>query len=178
MGWKNIKEHYKIGHIVQVTSEGICIGSPYIHNIIVIGLDGELKRRYDDRSNEDLSRYQSEMAADPEKLKRLIDAPDAFSRSVPVYTFDGGEIIKKRCEELKWPNVTHDGEMMYDNTFSADKDMVVQWAKEDAAGWIKLAKKRVEEVDREAVKAKERLATWEANLVKLERDYPGMPKED
>jgi len=37
MGWKNIKEHYRINHYVQVTEQGICIGSPYIHNIIVIG---------------------------------------------------------------------------------------------------------------------------------------------
>ena len=30
MGWKNIKEHYRIGHTVHVTDKGICIGSPYI----------------------------------------------------------------------------------------------------------------------------------------------------
>ena len=45
MGWKNIKEHYRIGHAVQVTDAGICIGSPYIHNIIIIGVDGTLKKR-------------------------------------------------------------------------------------------------------------------------------------
>lgn len=30
MGWKNVKEHYQIGHIVCVTSKGLCIGSPYV----------------------------------------------------------------------------------------------------------------------------------------------------
>lgn len=30
MGFKNLKEHYRIKHIVQVTDAGICIGSPWL----------------------------------------------------------------------------------------------------------------------------------------------------
>src|SRR5687768_3761792 len=100
MGWKNIKEHYRIGHSVCVTEQGICIGSPYIHDIIVIGLDGKLKKRYErDGSNEDLERYQQEIEADPALLKKLIDGPDRFTKDVTVYTFSDGEIIEKKCEQ-------------------------------------------------------------------------------
>ena len=42
MGWKNVKEHYRIEHQVQVRAGRICIGSPYISEIIVIGADGML----------------------------------------------------------------------------------------------------------------------------------------
>jgi len=45
MGWKNVKEHYRIGHSVQVTEQGVCIGSPYVHNLIVVGLDGRFVKR-------------------------------------------------------------------------------------------------------------------------------------
>ena len=44
MGWKNVKEHYRIGHSVHVTEKGICIGSSYIPDIIIIAPDGTIER--------------------------------------------------------------------------------------------------------------------------------------
>lgn len=41
MGWKNIKDHYRIGHIVAIYGEkGICIGSQYVHDLLMVGSDG------------------------------------------------------------------------------------------------------------------------------------------
>jgi hypothetical protein len=57
MGWKSVKEHYQIKHIVQVTDKGICVGSPYIHDVIIIGLDGKVLKRDREPSNDDLNRY-------------------------------------------------------------------------------------------------------------------------
>lgn len=36
MGWKNVKEHYRIGHIVHVKDGKICIGFPHITDIMEI----------------------------------------------------------------------------------------------------------------------------------------------
>lgn len=163
MGWKNIKESYQIGHVVCVTEKGICIGSGYIHDLIVIGLDGTVKKRYDDRSNEDLGRYQQEIDADPVKLKKLALSPDHFDTSITVYTYDGGDIIEKQCEALGWPNVTHDGCMMYENTFSADREIVVGWAKCNADLGIKYAQERIED-------AKVSLNELEASLVEVKAE--------
>ena len=44
MGWKNVKEHYRIKHIVCTTQDGIAIGSPFIQDIIVIGHDGTMRK--------------------------------------------------------------------------------------------------------------------------------------
>jgi hypothetical protein len=75
--------------MVQVTSQGLCIGSGYVSDIIVIDpATGRLTKRYD-RGNDELSRYQRELEADPETLRRLIATPDQFARGVPVYTFAG-----------------------------------------------------------------------------------------
>lgn len=130
MGWKNVKEFYKIGHIVQVVvGKGICIGSPYVSDLIVIDFEGHLTKRFGEdgfSSNADLLRYQNEMDADPEKLKSLVAAPDSFSRSIPVFTCEAGEIIAKECEELGWPNVTHDGQLMHDEEFYEDQASAVQ----------------------------------------------------
>ena len=37
MGWKTLKETFGIAdHIVCVTEQGVCIGSVFVHNLIVV----------------------------------------------------------------------------------------------------------------------------------------------
>lgn len=172
MGWKAVKDHYRIGHIVHVTEEGICIGSPYINNLIVIGLDGVLKKTDDGRNNDDLRRYMQEMKADPEKLKELVLAEDKFNASIPVYTFEGATILEKQCETLGWPNVTHDGCLMYENTFSTNKKRVVLWAKENAQYSVSSAADSLERARVELAKRESYHASCVATIAQLEKDYP------
>lgn len=172
MGWKALKEHYRIGHSVQVVPDkGICIGSPYIHDIIVVSMIGEITKRYDPgrgwSRNEDLDRYQAEMEADPALLKRLIDQPDAFERSLTVYTYEGGDIIECQCVELDWPNVTHDGRMMYENTFSPDRAKVVEWATSNARAGIENWTEIVDQRTKDLGEAERMLAERRASLAKL-----------
>ena len=173
MGWKTLKQHYRIGHAVQVVPDkGICIGSPYIHDLIVIGFDGQILKADDGRVNEDLRRYMAEFRADPNKLREVVQAADSFENSITVYTFDGGNIIEKKCEKLGWPNVTHDGAMMYANTFSDEKSKVVKWAKENARAGIEWKLERVEEIKKQLSEMESLLAESCDNLQKLETEYP------
>lgn len=171
MGWKAVRDHYGIKHIVCVNKEGICIGSPYIHNIMVIGADGTLTHRYEDHDqwsmNEDLARYQREMDADPEMLRKLVLQPDTFGCSLTVWTWDGGEVLEKRCEVLGWPHVTHDGMIQFGNRFSADRRQVVAWAIRDAELRVRYAKVDVSEAEQELAKRRARLEDAEASLAKL-----------
>ncbi len=172
MGWKNIKEHFRIEHIVCVKQgEGLCIGSPYIYNIIVLALDGTVKKRNDrSGSNPDLDRYQREIDATPaSKIKELLDAPDTFAAALAVYTYDGGTIKECRCEAYGWPNITHDGQLMYENTFSAAREKIVQSAKRNAQAGIEIwtrnlqdSQKRVTECETELGQAKRELAQLNA----------------
>jgi hypothetical protein len=134
MGWKNVKEHYRIEHLVQVRDSKIHIGSSYISSLIVIGSTGEIENRHKEpwKTDKELRRYEQEMDSDPAKLKELIESPDTFAKSTTVYTYRDADIIEKQCEELGWPNVTHDGEMMYANRFSTDRSLVIHWALENA----------------------------------------------
>ncbi len=177
MGWNNVKKHYRIGHIVQVTERGICIGSPYIPECIVIGLDGELKFAYKDRANDDLVRYQQEMDADPALLRRLVLEPDTFERALPVYTFQEAAILEKRCEAFSYPNVTHDGCLMYDNTFSHDRNIVIAWAKRDAALAIKHRLSRLEELEAQAAYTRKLVAQSQAVQAQLAKDFPASESE-
>lgn len=172
MGWKTLKEHYRIGHYVHVTSEGICIGSPYIHNLMIVGLDGVIKKPYDGTGNEDLKRYQSEMEADPAKLREVVMAADTFKESIPVYTYEGPLIIEKRCEKPGWPNVTHDGAMMYENTFSTDRNKVIERARSTAKAEVRWASQMVDQCQKELSEARARLEKSNETLAMLEASYP------
>lgn len=87
---------------------------------------------------------------------------------ITVYTFDRGKIIEKQCDELGWPNATHDGEIMYDNTHSMDRDQVVQWAKDDLRSAIKFAKDQLGRLRAEITKTEISLAESETALSELE----------
>lgn len=177
MGWKAVKEHYRIKHLVQVTEDGICIGSGFIHDIIRISLDGRVTKRDRGTSNDDLVRYQREFDADPELLKRLVEAPDTFSAAIHVFTYKGGQILEKVCEKPGWPNVTHDGLEMYENTFSTDKNQVVAWAKRNADIGIKVQCRNLDELEAKIEDYRGRLATEIANRERLEADYPDVVVE-
>ena len=177
MGWKNVKEHYRIKHHVHVTPEGMCIGSAYAPNLIVLGWDGVIKKRYEREEfflgvNEDLQRYQSEIDADPDTFQRLAQSPDTFSTSIPVYTFIDGEILEKQCEEPGWPNVTHDGCLMFQNTYSTDKAVVVAWAKRDIAIGIQWAREDIVQTQTRIEERRAQLRAYEAKQAKLEAAYP------
>lgn len=172
MGWKRIKEHYRIGHFVQVAEEGICIGSPYIYNIIVIDRDGKIVRGRERRGNADLQRYVMEMDADPEMLRRLMAEPDTFETSITVYTYEDGQILEKQCEALGWPNITHDGKMMHDNTYSPDRDTVIGWAKRNARLSVEAVLRTVEDAERHLEERRALLAKYSGYRDQLEADYP------
>lgn len=175
MGWKLVKDHYRIGHIVHVRTEGICIGSPYIPEILIIGNDGVLKKRDDKRDNEDLRRYLSEFDADPELLKRLVLEPDPVpGKTVTVWTYAGAAIIEKQCEEPGWPNTTIDGELMYENTFSTDKEQVVRWAKESAMYGVKAYNRTIAKIEKELAEQQSERAKCESNAAKLAADFPSV----
>ncbi len=176
MGWKNVKEHYGIKHFVQVQEKGICIGSAYIHDIIVIGPDGSLKKHDNhDCGNVELRRYMQELRADPDKLKQLVLSEDHFDSSVRVFTYDGGDIVEKLCEVPGWPNVTHDGEMMFDNTFSLDREEVRRWAVENAEAGVKIISERIEETKQELRKMEDRLIEHHRDLQTLKADSKKNP---
>lgn len=166
MGWKSIKKYYDINHIVQIRDGNIWIGSPYISNIIVISSDGVIKKRHTE-GNENLSVVQAKMDADPVKLRELINTSDNFSKAIIVYTYKGGDILEKYCEALDWPNVTHDGCLMYENTYSQDKQEVIKWARKEAGLGIKLTRRLIREREKELQDLHELLEEEKANLKKL-----------
>lgn len=172
MGWKTLKEHFDIEHFVQVTKKGICIGSGFVHDLVTI--DPKTGALQENQTFHGLIRekYPALLKATPQEIVALIAAPDTFAASIPVYTYDGIKIIEKQCEIVGWPNVTHDGCMMYENSFSTDKAQVIAWAKRNTASAIECTCNRIEEFEQELLTLKQRLAGYEAEQIELEVAHP------
>lgn len=87
MGWKLLKDVYKIEHIVQVVYDKkdkqnkIYIGSPYISDIIVLSEDGKILKEYREHNNDNLVRYMKEFKEDEEKLRRIVQTSDAWDET-------------------------------------------------------------------------------------------------
>ena len=168
MGWKNIKEHFSIGHNVCITSKGICIGSGYVHDLAVIDINTGSAAANSVFKNFLRDKYPALLDATAEEVLQLISNQDTFKVSLPVYTYDGGEIVEKHCEEYGWPNVTHDGEQMYDNTFFTDKKKAIEAAMADAVAGVKAYAGQVEQYKTDLNKARVRLDNEKHNLKVLE----------
>lgn len=172
MGWKTLKEHFGIKHIVQVCEKGICVGSGYVHDLAVINSATGVVTENRTFSNflKDACPLLHEASA--EEVLRVLNIPDTFSASIAVFTYDGGEIIEKQCEVTGWPNVTHDGCLMYENTYDTDKQKIVLRAKRNAQLGVKYGGEAVAEAEKDLARKKSQLTEAEEELAKLERDYP------
>jgi hypothetical protein len=178
MGWKALKEAFGIEHHVHVSKEGVCIGSGYIPNIVTVnGTTGELEEN-SAFSSFVREKYPALREASPAELLALVQAPDVFSASIPVYTYKDGEIVEEFCETPGWPNTTHAGNMMYENSHSTDKEKVVSWAKRSAALETHYLNQDIIRREAELAEARTRLATAEAYRAKLDEDYPDIIKAE
>ena len=172
MGWKKLKDHFQIEHHVQIVGGQLLIGSSYVSDLATINIEtGRVKK------NETFSRFLEEhypqlLDASTAEILGLIKDPDQFTASITVYTYEGSEIIEKLCEEDGWPNVTHDGCMMYDNTFSPDKDKVISWAKRNSDAAIDVISEQISDTEKKLIEKKQYLAERRAIREKLELDYP------
>jgi hypothetical protein len=132
MGWKNVKDHYRIDAVVRVKRDEIWIG---IDGFVKISLDGELLKAERDYYGEALHRVVTGMRSDPKKLRSLATSPDQFRSLLTVWTYDRNSIIEKQCETVGWPNCCTDGTLQ-DNTYSTDRAIVLQLAIENATARV------------------------------------------
>lgn len=151
MGWKTLKQSFGITHNVCVTDKGVCIGSDFVHDLATINpstgglIENEAQRGF-------LARYYPALlSVTSTELLALIKAEDQFDASISVYTFSKGSLLEKQCEQTGFPNVTHDGELMYANTFSTDLNEVIAWAKRDAQLKVEFIQEHLERLKRQIV---------------------------
>lgn len=151
MGIQALKTKYDIKHIVQLRDDCICIGSPYIGDIIKVSFEGKIIKPYKKDGwsvNFELHRYQEEMSVDEKsgELKRIIDSKDVFEINLPVFYSENGRVYKTFCQEYGYPNTTNEGLLMYENTFFKTKSEARKFCLKETNYGVKYAAKRNVEV--------------------------------
>lgn len=178
MGWKTLKERFGIGHIVQVTNAGIVIGSGYVSDLVTINSATGKVTENSTFAGFLRQHYPRLLSASAEDILSAISTEDTFDTSIPVYTYEGGTIIEKLCEQPSYPNVTHDGCLMYENTYSSDKSLVVQWAKRNAEAGISLIARHIADTEKLLAEQRSKLATCSRDLEALNAAYPDLVAAD
>jgi hypothetical protein len=178
MGWKAVKDHYRIGHTVQIREGDLLIGSAYVSDLITVKPDGTvIPNRVFSNEGGDLGRYRDEMRADKAKLLDLMKSEDVFERGIPVYSWHDAEIVEDLCEEFGYPNITHTGALMYENTHFLDRDDAIRKALRSTRYGIESWRSNLEEAKEKIVKVQARLDEIEANFAKLRADHPAIAAE-
>lgn len=127
MGHKAIKKHYDTGYIVAIYNKEdlgpcICIGSGLVHDLIAIGIQ-DCKVKFSSivrkGGNSEIGKLAARVEEDAKNgvLRALIDETDTFAQNLPVFTIDRWAVKAELCEEYGWPNTTHSGAIMYENTY-------------------------------------------------------------
>lgn len=157
MGWKAIKEHFKIEHIVHVSDGFIYVGSGHIPKAVQIDQKTGKVSEGEYSSSIVKREFGAIFDASPDLIKELAQAEDKFATSVPVYTYQDGQIIEHQCEVPEWPNVTHDGQIMYENSFRPTKSEIIELAIRDAEAGISLGEDSISRLKQQINQEEKRL---------------------
>ena len=140
MGIKALKKEFNIGHIVQRRDGKILIGSPYVSELIAINPEGEVsKSKIVQSGRYKIGQiYEALIACNKARLLKIINEPEIPIDPKPVFTEAGrGRVIKVYCEEYGYPNITTEGELMYENSHFQNRAESLKHAKENRAAEIK-----------------------------------------
>lgn len=182
MGWKTVKEHFGIDSIVSVgipasgeEPSTMYVGGGYLTELVEIDMrtgKAMIKPGFESISTDE---YKDLLHATPELLLELINKEDEFERSLPVYSEVHGEVREFYCEALGWPNTTHEGYLMFENTFFPDRKSCLEYVVEDAETCIVFTKRQIQELEVRVKDAKDflerseqRLRRYTAELASLE----------
>lgn len=168
MGWKAFKQHYGIEANVGIENGVVCIGSGYI-DLLRVSMDGQIEFAYQMGTDHQVYVVQEAIKADPATAARLLTAEDTFERSITVYTYEGAEILEKFCETTGYPNVTHDGLMMYENMFSTDRDLTIQRALANANANAEGLNRAIQNVEQQLLDLKGKQELCHGQIATLKR---------
>lgn len=136
MGWKTVRDHYKIGHMVHIRDGKLMIGSQLCSDLIQFDAATGKFLKYALGSSieaKDCFPWSQRILADSKsgELAKLIAETDKIGETVPVYCHDYYQIIEKRAEPpVEYGNCCTDGELIYENTHwtsreDAEQDLLI-----------------------------------------------------
>lgn len=172
MGWKSLKDAFSITHTVCVTEKGISIGSRTVPDLATIEASTGQVVEHKEFTGFIARNYPALAIATPAELLALVESKDQFAASIRVYTYLNGSIVEQECEHLGYPNVTHDGHRMFENTHSTDKSKVIRWAKQNAYAKLEGMQAHLHGLQEQLAACERELAKAQADVDQLAAEHP------
>jgi hypothetical protein len=162
------------GYNVHQTSDCICIGSPLCSNLISVNKE-TLRVQYAldtfHKGRESIGIDELRFIWDTlhglienGEIRGIIDGLDTLENPLPVYTFDDGKIISTTTDAYGWPNVTVDGELMYDNTWHKTEGEAIAYGIRDSEAYVSILTEQVERKEQELQQVKDKLFEYQGYL--------------
>ena len=162
------------GYIIHDCDEYIAVGSPLCHDLITVDKGTLLVKYALDTFKQGREAIRSkELEAIWDKLheliksgeiKEIIQENDVIDNPIPVYESRDGEVFSHVTDKIEWPNTTHTGRLIYNNTFFATRKEAVEYSMRECGYAIKMFSdnlveqlKKVEEIRDEIKVYKDKL---------------------
>jgi hypothetical protein len=167
MGWKTFKEHFNIEHKVHIDGNKLLIGSDYVQDLAWIDLNTFEANCNSTFSNFLGEHYSNLLTSSTEAIKELIQREDTFEKSLPIFYYDWENkniVTDDFTEAYGYPNVTHKGDLIHDNTHYKDIKELVNYVMKEINYSISSIK---EETDR----LRKKIETNDEWVKKYNEDY-------
>ena len=115
-----------------------------------------------------LEEYEALLNASPEEILALLNEPDQFERSLPVYIVSDAKVIEEQCEVFGYPNLTHSGLLMYENTAFLDRAKADKYALGSLSRRIEIWVERKERLSNEIAELEQEIALARAAQTEIQ----------
>jgi len=158
--------------------EYIAIGSPMCHDLISVNKE-TLKVRYAlDTFREGRKSIKSEELEfiwdklheliETGQIQDIINGKDEIENPLPVFTVTDGKLVESITDAYGWPNTDDDGICMYENTHFPTAEQAIEYGIKEYKAGERLTLDRIEEIEKDLSKVKQRLDKYRSYIVHLE----------
>jgi hypothetical protein len=155
----------------------VCIGSPMCSKLITVDTKTfEIKYALDTFREGRKAIRSKELEAIWDKLveliksgemKSIVENNDSTAGMFPVYCCEDGEVQKKFADVFGWPNSTHDGTLMYNNTFFKTEKEAIEYGINDLSIVVKMYCERVSELEMDIEHKREQISEYSKDICVL-----------
>lgn len=135
----------------------VCIGSPMCSELITVDSKTfEIKYTLDTEGRKTIRSDELKFIWDKlieliknGEIKTIVENNDSTANMFPVYSHREGEIIKQFADVFGWPNSTHDGTLMYDNTFFKTETEAIEYGIKDLRHTMQMYSERISDLEKD-----------------------------
>lgn len=165
-------------YIINNNDDYIAVGSALCHDLITVNKKTlKLKYALDTWHEGRSSIKHDELIFIWDKLQNLINSgeinniiegQDKILNPLPIFTVRNGRVVKSFTDKYGWPNVTIDGDLMYENTwFKTELEAINYGIKEYKAG-MNMVQRTIDEKRKELKEFEERRSIYSLYVFNLE----------